>query len=79
MGLFRRGYARIYECDHLMLLYPTAPGSAGGERKSFGMTAGMERLRVAQVDIAASREDAIQSLGLLFADMSIRTQFETAA
>ena len=72
-------YARIYECDHLMLLYPTTPGSAGGERQSFGMTAGMERLRIAQVDIAASREKAIQSLGLLFADMSIYTQFETSA
>ena len=72
-------YARIYDCDHLMLLYPSVPGGAEGERKSFGMTAGMERLRVAQVDIATSREDAIQSLGGLFADMSIPTQFGTAA
>ncbi len=72
-------YARIYDCDHLMLLYPSAPGGAEGERKSFGMTAGTERLRIAQVDIARSREVAIQSLGRLFADKSIRAQVGTEA
>ena len=67
-------YARIYECDHLMLLYPTVPGSAGGERKSFGMTGGKERLRISQVDIATSRESVERALGRLFAEMRIRTQ-----
>lgn len=66
-------YARIYECSDLMLLYPSAPGGLGGERKSFGMTRGAERLRIAQVDIAENREQVMRSLSAMFAELSIST------
>ncbi len=72
-------YARIYECSDLMLLYPSAPGDVGGERQSFGMTRGAERLRIAQVDIAGRREHVMRSLSVMFAALSNRTNFGTAA
>lgn len=55
-------YARLYRCDDLVLLYPTATGSAAGERTAFGMAGGREKLRIAQVDIAADKETIIRAL-----------------
>lgn len=45
-------YARIYESDSLMLLYPEVPGQACGLRKDFGIAQGTERLRIATIDIS---------------------------
>lgn len=49
-------YARLYECPELMLLYPEIPGQPCGERKQFGITGGQERLSIATIDVAQSRE-----------------------
>lgn len=45
-------YARIYECQRLMLLYPAVPGAGSSEKGHFGMARGRERLSVSTIDVA---------------------------
>tara|TARA_R110001599_G_scaffold261569_1_gene461983 strand:+ start:1588 stop:2325 length:738 start_codon:yes stop_codon:yes gene_type:complete len=55
-------YARLYECDQLMLLYPATPGMEGGERTAFGMAGGHERLSIATVDISRDETHIVDRL-----------------
>lgn len=55
-------YARLYRCDDLLLLYPTAPMATADERMVFGMAGGREKLRIAQIDIAADKDTIIRAL-----------------
>lgn len=48
-------YARLYTCRNLMLLYPEVPGGTCGEKRSFGMARGSERLRIATIDVSQPR------------------------
>ena len=45
-------YARLYECDRLMLLYPAAPGTGSGEMRRFGVHGGREVLALSTIDLA---------------------------
>jgi 5-methylcytosine-specific restriction enzyme subunit McrC len=55
-------YARLYQCERLMLLYPAAPGQPSGLRKEFGIHAGRERLDIATVDVAAGNDATVAQL-----------------
>lgn len=55
-------YARLYRCDDLVLLYPTAPSAAVGERRAFGLAGGREKLRIVQVDVAADKDAITRTL-----------------
>lgn len=60
-------YARLYQCDDLMLLYPAVPnaGPVADCRKSFGIAGGRERLQIATIDVARGRQEVIQGLAEL--------------
>lgn len=60
------GYARLYECSELMLLYPEVPGRKCGERRVFGIAKGRERLKVASVDVSQPQDVTATRLRSLF-------------
>lgn len=63
-------YARLYNCQRLMLVYPTVPGQPSAVRRVFGISKGRERLTVAAFDLAGqSRTNPRQSSGLGFAEV----------
>lgn len=47
-------YARLYECERLMLLYPSAPGAGSGEVRRFGVHGGREMIALGRVDVSAA-------------------------
>jgi 5-methylcytosine-specific restriction enzyme subunit McrC len=55
-------YARLYDCQELMLLYPATPNSTYGLRKSYGIARGFERLQITTIDVAQSRDEVIRRL-----------------
>ena len=65
-------YAKVYGCRDLMLLYPGAPDGIGvglsGERASYHMAGGGERLRIAQIDVAQDRDAVVADLRDLFGE-----------
>jgi 5-methylcytosine-specific restriction enzyme subunit McrC len=58
-------YARVFECDRLMLLYPNVPGDPSGIRRSFGLANGRERLTIATLGLSAGSETVKRELGEL--------------
>ena len=58
-------YARLYECERLMLLYPSAPGAGSGEVQRFGVHGGREMIALGRVDLAngiAQMSDGLASM-----------------
>jgi 5-methylcytosine-specific restriction enzyme subunit McrC len=49
-------YARLYQCDRLMLLYPSTAGQRSEEIRRFGINGGKELLSTSRVNMAAPRE-----------------------
>lgn len=47
-------YARLYECERLMLLYPSVPGTGSGEVRQFGVHGGREMIALGRVDVAGT-------------------------
>lgn len=45
-------YARLYECERLMLLYPAVPGAGSGEARRFGVHGGREMIALGRLDLA---------------------------
>ena len=60
-------YSRLYRSQDLMLLYPSRPGEGDGERNSFGLQGGAERLRIVQVDVSRDVRTVVASLSTLLA------------
>ncbi len=58
-------YARLYECERLMLLYPSAPGADSREVRRFGVHGGREMIALGRVDIGASTENLVADLRAL--------------
>jgi 5-methylcytosine-specific restriction enzyme subunit McrC len=59
-------YARLYNCQNLMLLYPCLPGECSGEIKRFGIDGGKEFLSICRIDMAMaprSIEGALSAIG----------------
>lgn len=50
-----------YRCDDMMLLYPFVSGGKVGTQRVFGMADGLERLRVAQIDVSRHMGDVVDS------------------
>lgn len=57
-------YARLYDCENLVLLYPSLPQQASAVRGVFGIGGGTERLSVATVDLT-EKSDIIKDLAKL--------------
>jgi 5-methylcytosine-specific restriction enzyme subunit McrC len=55
-------YARLYRCDRLMLLYPSASGELGEIKRSNGIARGNERLDFATVDVSAVDNAVVSQL-----------------
>lgn len=58
-------YARLYECDRLMLLFPAKPGEISGTTHRFGLHGGQEMLAISKLDIAQDRRATIEALAFL--------------
>lgn len=61
-------YARLYDCQNLMLLYPCLPGERSGEVKRFGIDGGKESLSIFRIDMAMTPrliESALSAIGEL--------------
>jgi 5-methylcytosine-specific restriction enzyme subunit McrC len=61
-------YARVYRCDRLMLLYPSAHGASGGIVRRFGLAGGSERLDIATLNVAATPEQTVRDLGAMLGE-----------
>ncbi|QIQ85717.1 restriction endonuclease [Erythrobacter sp.] len=59
-------YARLYDTERLMLLYPGVPGEAPLARKPFGIAGGRESLSVETIDMAQDEAALKSSLAQLF-------------
>lgn len=53
-------YARIYYCDNLMLIFPSAPGQGSAVRRVFGISGGRERLSVSAIDLAGESPISVE-------------------
>jgi 5-methylcytosine-specific restriction enzyme subunit McrC len=62
-------YARLYECDRLMLLYPSTAGQRSEEIRRFGINGGKELLSASRVNMAAPREQIKDDLVELVAEL----------
>lgn len=69
-------YARLYECNHLMLLYPASSGTGSRHIRSFGMHGGTEKLTIGQIDMSSSRQELANALVKLIRGLAIG-QMET--
>jgi 5-methylcytosine-specific restriction enzyme subunit McrC len=70
-------YARLYGCDSLALIFPSAPGRRSSVRSVFGISGGRERLTVAAIDLASKSTIATDLSNLI--DMACkRIQTESA-
>lgn len=55
-------YARLYECERLMLLYPSVPGAGCGEVRRFGVHQGREMIALGRVDLAQDNASLLSAL-----------------
>jgi 5-methylcytosine-specific restriction enzyme subunit McrC len=55
-------YARVYNCNRLMLLYPAGPGQVAGILHSFGIAGGLERLDIGAVALSPDGEHTVSQL-----------------
>lgn len=62
-------YARIYDCDRLMLLYPASADQAVGTLHSFGITRGLERLDIGAVNISSGGNETVLQLRRILLQM----------
>ena len=67
-------YARIYECDRLMLLYPASPGAPSGDVRRFGVHGGREMIKLARIDPSLPISEMASELAGM-----VRGMLETAA
>ncbi|WP_404478590.1 McrC family protein [Novosphingobium sp. BL-52-GroH] len=58
-------YARLYECERLMLLYPAAPGAGSGEVRRFGVHGGREMIALGRVALTGTMSRAAGDLAVL--------------
>lgn len=71
-------YARLYDCENLVLLYPSIPQQASAVRSTFGIGGGMERLSIATVDLTG-QADIVEDLAMLVDTTCRRISSGTAA
>lgn len=55
-------YARLYQCERLLLLYPAVPGEADSDVEPRGLAKGTERLDVAGVSLESSAANVVDEL-----------------
>ena len=67
-------YARLYQTDELMLLYPADAVGSGSPTAEFGLARGAERLRLASVDIFAPEAQLVTNLRGLLANLQQNSQ-----
>lgn len=58
-------YARLYDCHHLILLYPSVPGETEVDVEAHGIPRGSDRLDVATVSLDQDPKNVQHQLGLL--------------
>lgn len=63
-------YARLYDCNSLMLIFPSAPGHGSGVRRVFGINGGNERLTIATIDLVSQSTVATDLSKLCWHSMS---------
>lgn len=62
-------YARLYECERLMLLYPATPGAGSGKVRRFGVHGGREMIALGRVDMSDKTAPMGMALNRLIADL----------
>jgi len=55
-------YARLYACNHMILLYPAPPGEVANEVTTRGIAPGRDRLDIASVSLEKGAEEVQASL-----------------
>ena len=67
-------YARLYQCNRLMLLYPASSGSKGRIEHRFGIDRGAELLALGQVDITGNTRAVQDALGQMVEELWAQPQ-----